>query len=60
MLSPSLAGSSLSLEATKAKARQIIGLYEEAGISRDRVLIKIGSTWEGIQAARALEQEGIQ
>lgn len=47
-------------EATKAKARQIIALYEEAGISRDRVLIKIGSTWEGIQAARALEQEGIQ
>lgn len=50
---------SFDAEATKAKARQIIALYEEAGISRDRVLIKIGSTWEGIQAARALEKEGI-
>ena len=53
-------GSSLFLEATKAKARQIIALYKEAGIDKERVLIKIGSTWEGIQAARALEEEGIQ
>ncbi len=42
-----------------AKARQLIALYEAAGISRDRVLIKIASTWEGIKAAEALEKEGI-
>lgn len=41
------------------KARFLIGLYEEAGIERDRVLIKIASTWEGIRAAEALEKEGI-
>ncbi|WP_210397709.1 transaldolase [Motiliproteus sediminis] len=45
--------------ATIARARQLIGLYNQAGISNDRVLIKIASTWEGIQAARQLEQEGI-
>ncbi|MDC8771595.1 transaldolase [Roseateles albus] len=45
--------------ATLARARRIIGLYEAAGISRERVLIKIASTWEGIQAARELELEGI-
>jgi len=50
---------SFDKEATKAKARQIIALYEEGGVSKDRVLIKIGSTWEGIQAARDLEKEGI-
>jgi len=50
---------SFDTEGTKAKARQIIALYKEQGISKDRVLIKIASTWEGIQAARALEQEGI-
>lgn len=44
---------------TIAKGRHLIALYEKAGISRDRVLIKIASTWEGIQAARVLEQEGI-
>lgn len=44
---------------TIAKGRQLIALYEKAGINRDRVLIKIASTWEGIQAARVLEQEGI-
>jgi len=43
-----------------ARARRLIALYEEAGISRDRVLIKIASTWEGIQAARALQAEGIR
>jgi len=45
--------------ATVARARRLIGLYEAAGIQRDRVLIKIAATWEGIQAARELEQEGI-
>jgi transaldolase len=41
------------------KGRHLIALYEQSGIKRDRVLIKIASTWEGIQAARVLEQEGI-
>ena len=44
---------------TIAKARQLIGLYEKNGISRNRVLIKIASTWEGIKAAEVLEREGI-
>jgi transaldolase len=44
---------------TVEKARKLIGLYEDAGISRERILIKIASTWEGIQAAKVLEQEGI-
>ncbi len=42
------------------RARRIIGLYEAAGISRERVLIKLASTWEGIQAAAELEREGIR
>ncbi|WP_397534129.1 transaldolase [Roseateles sp.] len=46
--------------ATIARAHRIIGLYEAAGIGRDRVLIKVASTWEGIQAARELEREGIR
>lgn len=41
------------------KAHELIALYEKAGISRDRVLIKIASTWEGIRAAESLEKEGI-
>ncbi len=41
------------------KGRQLIALYEAAGISRDRILIKIASTWEGIKAAEVLEKEGI-
>ncbi|MGY0196315.1 transaldolase [Leptothrix sp. BB-4] len=45
--------------ATVARAHRLIGLYEAAGIGRDRVLIKIASTWEGIQAAAELEREGI-
>ena len=45
--------------ATIARARRLMGLYEAAGIGRDRVLIKIAATWEGIQAARVLEAEGI-
>lgn len=50
---------SFDTSATLAKARKLINLYERAGIARDRVLIKIASTWEGIQAAQVLEQEGI-
>jgi transaldolase len=45
--------------ATVEKARKLIGLYADAGIGRDRILIKIASTWEGIQAAKVLEEEGI-
>jgi transaldolase len=45
---------------TIKKARQLIALYEAAGISRDRILIKIASTWEGIKAAEALAKEGIK
>lgn len=50
---------SYDTEATIAKARELIGYYEEAGVSRDRILIKIASTWEGIKAAEVLEKEGI-
>lgn len=45
--------------ATIARAQRLIAMYEAAGIPRDRVLIKVAATWEGIQAARALEHEGI-
>ncbi len=41
------------------KARSLIALYEQAGIARERILIKLGSTWEGIKAAEQLEKEGI-
>lgn len=51
---------SFDKEATVAKGRRLIALYEAAGISRDRVLIKIASTWEGIRAAEILEKEGIR
>ena len=44
---------------SEAKARHLISLYEKQGISRNRILIKLASTWEGIQAARTLEQDGI-
>jgi transaldolase len=50
---------SFDTETTLAKARAIIALYEAAGVGRERVLIKIGSTWEGIRAAERLEREGI-
>jgi len=50
---------SFDTEGSIAKGRHLIGLYEQAGISRDRVLIKIASTWEGIKAAEVLEKEGI-
>jgi transaldolase len=46
--------------ASLARARRIIGLYEAAGVARERVLIKLASTWEGIQAAAELEREGIR
>lgn len=51
---------SFDTEATIAKGRQLIALYEAAGISRERILIKIASTWEGIRAAEILEKEGIR
>ncbi|MBV2208978.1 MAG: transaldolase [Thermomonas sp.] len=50
---------SFDTEATIAKARKLVGLYAEAGIGTDRLLIKIASTWEGIRAAEVLEREGI-
>ena len=50
---------SYNTEATIKMAHDIIGLYEKAGISRQRILIKIASTWEGIRAAEQLEKEGI-
>jgi len=50
---------SFDRDATIAKARELIGLYEKAGISRERILIKVGTTWEGIRAAAELERGGI-
>ena len=50
---------SFDTEATIAKGRKLILLYEEAGVSRNRILIKIASTWEGIRAAERLEKESI-
>jgi transaldolase len=50
---------SFDTEATEAKARRLIDLYESAGVPRQRVLIKIASTWEGIRAAERLERDGI-
>jgi transaldolase len=51
---------SFDTAATVARAHRIMALYEAQGIPRDRVLIKIASTWEGIQAAAELEREGIR
>ena len=51
---------SFDTAATVARARRIMALYEAQGISRERVLIKIASTWEGIQAAAELQREGIR
>jgi transaldolase len=53
------AGLSFDLEGSLAKARKLIGMYEKAGIGRERILIKLASTWEGIRAAKQLEREGI-
>ena len=50
---------SFDTEATVAKAKKLIKLYEERGVSKERILIKIASTWEGIKAAEQLEKEGI-
>lgn len=50
---------SFDTEGTIAKGRRLIALYEAAGIPRERVLIKIASTWEGIRAAEVLQKEGI-
>lgn len=50
---------SFDTEGSIEKARKLIGLYEENGIGRDKVLIKLASTWEGIMAAAELEKEGI-
>ncbi len=51
---------SFDTAATVARARRIMTLYEEQGVKPDRVLIKIAATWEGIQAARILEHEGVR
>lgn len=51
---------SFDVPGTLAQARRLIQRYREAGVPRERVLVKIASTWEGIQAARQLEQEGIR
>ncbi len=51
---------SFDTDAMLKRAHRLIELYEKAGIGRDRVLIKIASTWEGIRAAEQLEREGIQ
>lgn len=51
---------SFDTEGSIAKGRQLIALYEKNGISRDRILIKIASTWEGIRAAEVLQKEGIK
>ena len=51
---------SFDTAATIAKARRLVSLYDAAGIGRDRLLIKIASTWEGIRAAEALERDSIQ
>ncbi len=51
---------SFDTDAVLKRAHRLIELYENAGIGRDQVLIKIASTWEGIRAAEVLEKEGIQ
>jgi len=53
------AGLSFDTEGTVAKARKLVSLYEAKAVNRDRILIKIASTWEGIRAAERLEREGI-
>src|SRR5688572_4115293 len=50
---------SFDVEKSLQKARRLIALYEEGGVPRERVLIKLSSTWEGIRAAEQLEREGI-
>ena len=50
---------SFDTAATLARARRLMALYQDSGIGRDRVLVKVAATWEGIQAAKILEAEGI-
>lgn len=50
---------SFDTDGIEAKAKRLIALYEERGIGRERILIKVASTWEGIQAVRRLQDEGI-
>jgi len=50
---------SFDTEGSVAKAKKLIGLYEERGVGRERILIKLASTWEGIEAVRRLQAEGI-
>ncbi len=50
---------SFNTDGTIAKARRLIKLYEDDGVGRNRILIKVGATWEGIRAAEVLEKEGI-
>jgi transaldolase len=50
---------SFDTESTVAKAKKLIGLYEERGIGREHILIKVASTWEGMEAVRQLQAEGI-
>jgi len=50
---------SFDIQGSIAKGRQLIGMYEKAGIARERILIKVASTWEGICAGRELKREGI-
>lgn len=50
---------SYDVEANVSRARRIIAMYEERGISRDRILIKLATTYEGVQSAKILEKEGI-
>lgn len=51
---------SFDTNATMAKAERLIGMYDQAGVKREHILIKIASTWEGIRAAEQLEKRGIQ
>lgn len=53
------AGISFDTQASIKKAKKLIGMYQKAGVDKERILIKLASTWEGIRAAEALEKEGI-
>src|SRR5687768_1357904 len=50
---------SFDMEGSMARAKRLISLYEKSGVSRNRILIKLAATWEGIRAAEKLEREGI-
>jgi transaldolase len=51
---------SFDTDASVAKAERLVGMYEDAGVKRDRILIKLASTWEGIRAVEKLQKKGIQ